>query len=134
MKLAIVGTHTISETQENYDLMEDAILATIPSDAMTEIVSGGAKGIDTMAARFAKKFGKKMTIYPAEWHKYGRSAGPMRNQFIIDRADLVIAFPDAQSVGTRDSMKKAKKQNKLKQVWEWETLEREMNEKNRYAE
>lgn len=134
MKLAIVGTHTIPESDENYALMNDAILCTIPSYALVEIVSGGARGIDRMAERFAGTHGLKMTVFPAEWDKYGRSAGPRRNQLIIDHADQVIAFPDAQSIGTLDSMKKARKQNKLMKVWQWETLQKEMYERNRFAE
>jgi hypothetical protein len=134
MKLAIVGTHTIEESDENYRLMKQAIYVTISLEAIDEIVSGGAPGIDDMAGRFAEKHSLKMTVFPADWNKYGRSAGPRRNTLIIDYADLVIAFPDKQSVGTRDSIKKAKKQGKLLKVWNWETLQEEMNHSNKFTE
>lgn len=134
MKLAIVGTHSIEETQENYALMRAAVFRTVNFEKIDQIVSGGALGIDTMAEMLAAEFDFPMKVYRAEWNKYGRSAGPRRNTFIVNHCDRLVAFPDIHSVGTRDSMKKAKAQKKLVGVWDWETIEKELNAGHRFTD
>lgn len=58
------------------------------------IVLGGARGADETAERVALELGFSIKRYPAEWDRYGRGAGPIRNQKMLgDGADLVIAFP-----------------------------------------
>ncbi len=69
-------------------------------DDVTEIVSGGARGIDACAAKYAKENGIKLTEFLPDYKKYGRSAPIKRNNLIVDRADLVLAFWDGKSKGT----------------------------------
>jgi hypothetical protein len=59
------------------------------------IISGCAKGVDTMAIDFANEFFYGLEMYPADWDTYGKKAGPMRNiQMLVEgKPDLVIAFP-----------------------------------------
>jgi hypothetical protein len=106
MKIAIVGTRNGAPAS-----LFSEILSKYPD--ITEIVSGGAKGVDSQAAEFAKANNFKLTVFPAEWGKYGKAAGIIRNQQIIDYADKVIAFPSRGSKGTLDSINRAKKQKKL---------------------
>lgn len=73
-----------------------------------EVVSGGAAGIDTLAERWAKEKSIPMRIFFADWNKYGRAAGPMRNTEIANNIDLLLAFPSAKSVGTYDTIRKSK--------------------------
>ena len=109
MKLAIVGSRTFND----FDLLVKWIrpfkrYATTP----IEIMSGGAPGADSLAKKYAKSpslFNTTYTEYPAEWNKYGKSAGFIRNQIIIDNCDMVLAFWDGQSRGTADTIEKAKK-------------------------
>ncbi|KKL45313.1 hypothetical protein LCGC14_2356910, partial [marine sediment metagenome] len=54
----------------------------------------------------------KLTVYRAEWDKYGKSAGFLRNQTIIDNCDMVVAFWDGKSKGTADTINKAKRSKK----------------------
>lgn len=122
MKLAIVGTHTIDETHENYELMKRALFEVIDIYKVTEITSGRAAGIDTFAEILAMEYEIPMKLFPADWKKYGRAAGPIRNTDIVDRCDILVAFPDEPSIGTRDSMKKAGKQGKLHHTFWWEKL------------
>lgn len=73
----------------------------------TVIIHGGAKGADWCAHLFAGN-GRQELTYRAEWEKYGSSAGPIRNQQMIDegRPELVIAFPGGR--GTADMVRRAK--------------------------
>lgn len=72
------------------------------------IVHGGARGADTLAQEWADDRGVCCMVYPADWKKYGPSAGPRRNQLMLDaeKPDLVIAFPGG--VGTKDMVTKAR--------------------------
>ena len=70
-------------------------------DGVTEIVSGGAKGIDTCAKEYARSNGIKLTEFLPEYEKYGISAPLKRNITIIESVDLVLAFWDGASRGTK---------------------------------
>lgn len=84
----------------------------IPFFVISEIVSGGARGADSLAERYAQENDIQLTVFPAEWDKYGKSAGYRRNHQIIDYADVVLAFWDGQSKGTKHAIELAEKQNK----------------------
>ena len=79
---------------------------------VTEIVSGGARGIETCAREYAEKNRIKLTEFLPQYEKYGRSAPLKRNLQIIDYADLVLAFWDGNSKGTKYVIEQCKKQNK----------------------
>ncbi len=70
-------------------------------DGVIEIVSGGAKGIDSCARAYALENEIKLTEFLPEYDKYGRSAPLKRNLTIIENADLVLAFWDGVSHGTK---------------------------------
>lgn len=75
------------------------------------IISGKARGADTLAERYADECGWVFEGYPAEWDKYGKSAGPIRNrQMLIEgKPDLVVAFKAKDSRGTQNMINQAKK-------------------------
>ena len=73
-----------------------------------EIVSGHARGADTLGERYAKERGYKLTIFPAEWEKYGKSAGPRRNKEMAEYANALIAMWDGKSIGTKNMIDIAK--------------------------
>ena len=79
--------------------------------SITEVISGGAKGADQLAERYAKENGIKLTVIKADWTK-GKEAGPLRNQQIIEAAEQVLALWDGQSKGTADTIRRAKKLQK----------------------
>lgn len=91
MKVAIIGSRTLKITD-----ME----AFVPEET-TEIVSGGALGVDTCARKFAEESGLLYTEFLPEYDRYGRAAPIRRNDQIIDYADLVIALWDGISRGTK---------------------------------
>ena len=80
-------------------------------DEVTEIISGGARGVDTSAREYATEHGLKLTEYLPEYNKYGRSAPLKRNITIIENADLVLAFWDGSSRGTKYVIDNCKKRN-----------------------
>lgn len=85
----------------------DSIHKEIP---ITTLIHGAARGADTMAASWAWSRKIKVIAYPADWEHNGSSAGPLRNQKMLDEnkdLDLVIAFPGG--VGTRDMINRAEK-------------------------
>lgn len=90
MKVAVVGSRGLDIRN-----LEDYL-----PEGVTEIVSGGARGVDTSARRYALAHGLKLTEFLPEYEKYGRSAPLKRNITIIEYADLVIAFWDGSSHGT----------------------------------
>jgi len=75
------------------------------------IVSGGAKGVDSMAERWASEIKLPMYVINADWKNIGRAAGPIRNTKIVDTSDVIVAFPKSSSSGTWDTIKKAEKKN-----------------------
>jgi len=74
-----------------------------------EIVSGTAKGADELGERYAKDKGYGVKQFPADWDKYGKSAGYKRNEEMAKYADALIAFWDGHSKGTGHMIDLAKK-------------------------
>lgn len=102
MKVAVVGTREFE-----IDVME----AYVPG-AATEIISGGAKGVDSAAKEFAEERDLKYTEFLPDYEKYGKAAPIKRNDEIIAAADMVVALWDGRSHGTKyviDTCRKIKK-------------------------
>jgi len=110
MNIAIVGGRDFSD----YTLLKESLSAyiSIYSGIPDNIVSGGAKGADTLAAQFAADMDIPLLVFKPDYQKYGRGATLVRNTQIIENADVVFAFWDGQSKGTKDSITKAKKLQK----------------------
>ena len=73
--------------------------AEIPANC-TEIVTGGADGVDTLAARYAQESGIALKLFLPEYDKYGKNAALIRNDEIIAYVNAVLAFWDGYSRGT----------------------------------
>ena len=102
MKLAIIGSRSLTiNNLEDY----------IPENTV-EIISGGAKGIDSCAKMFALKNSLKYTEFLPKYNLYGRAAPLRRNLEIISYADMVLAFWDGKSRGTKFVIDNCKKINK----------------------
>ena len=97
----------------DYTLLKESLLAYISIYGVPDnIVSGGAKGADTLAAQFATEMGIPLLVFKPDYQKYGRGATLIRNTQIIENAEVVFAFWDGESKGTKDSITKAKKLQK----------------------
>ena len=81
-------------------------------NGLTEIVSGGARGIDACAKEYAQKNKIKITEFLPEYDKYGKVAPLKRNLQIIEYSDMVIAFWDGKSRGTKYVIENCKNLNK----------------------
>lgn len=102
MKIAVIGSRGLTvRNLEKY----------LPKET-TEIVSGGAIGIDSCAREYALINKIKLTEFLPEYKKYGRYAPLKRNLKIIDYADLVLAFWDGKSRGTKYVIENCKKKNR----------------------
>ncbi len=94
---------------------EDAVfgaldnLHTLHARPITRVIHGGATGADALGARWAALHGVEVQEFRAEWASDGPSAGPRRNQRMLDvaRPDLVVAFPGGS--GTADMVKRARR-------------------------
>jgi hypothetical protein len=77
--------------------------------SITEIISGGARGADSLGERYAKDKCVDLKIFPAKWDIYGKSAGYKRNIEMSENADALIAFWDGKSKGTKHMIETANK-------------------------
>jgi predicted Rossmann fold nucleotide-binding protein DprA/Smf involved in DNA uptake len=105
MKYAIIGSRSFNDYGKLCSTMNEY-------DDVTEIISGGAKGADSLGALYASSKNIPLTVFRPDW-SIGRHAGFLRNTQIIESSDVVVAFWDGESKGTLDSIKKAEKMGKL---------------------
>ena len=98
MKIAIVGSRSFND----YNYLEEEINK---YNDITTLISGGARGADLLAENYATLNCVPIVVHKANWKKYGKSAGFIRNELIIKSADLVLAFWDGISKGTAHSIK-----------------------------
>ena len=106
MKVAVIGSR---------DLINVEISKYIPENT-AEIISGGARGIDTLAEEWADENGISKIIIKPEYERYKRGAPLKRNKKIVELADVIIALWDGKSRGTKftiDYAKNLKKEVKI---------------------
>ena len=96
MKTIIAGGRDI----EDYDAVVTAV--ELSGFEITEVVSGAARGVDSLGERWAEEHGIHVKQFPARWEKHGRKAGPLRNEEMAKYADALIAVWDGASRGTEN--------------------------------
>jgi hypothetical protein len=102
MKTIIAGSRNI----ESMDIVREAYLQSgIP---VSEVVSGGCRGVDTLAEAMAHSVGIPVKRFPAAWSELGKAAGPVRNAEMAEYADALIAIWDGVSRGTRNMIRAAR--------------------------
>jgi hypothetical protein len=74
-----------------------------------EIVSGGARGADKFGEVYAQREGFGLQVFPADWHRYGKRAGMVRNELMAKYATHLVAFWDGKSAGTRNMIELGRK-------------------------
>lgn len=93
MNVAIVGSRDYPDRAQ-----VESYVATLPLD--TVVISGGARGVDTWAVDAACIRGLATRVFHADWSRWGRSAGVMRNKTIVESCDRLVAFHYRASRGT----------------------------------
>lgn len=95
MRTIIAGSRDIKD----YALVVDAINKAPWKPSL--IISGGAKGVDTLGEQWAEANDIPVEKYHANWKQFGRAAGPIRNRDMAEKADALIAIWDGKSKGTK---------------------------------
>lgn len=107
MKVIIAGTRSISVMPSDIESYLSEHL-----NSITEIVSGGAKGVDSSGEEFAKSKGIKIVRFLPDWNSYGKSAGPIRNRSMAKYGDLLLLIWDGSSKGSANMKAEMKKLGK----------------------
>lgn len=107
MKIAIIGSRECSNIDFVGNL--EAVLNVSKDDT---IISGGAKGIDTLAANYAKEKKISLIEFLPDYKKNGRAATFIRNREIVDNSNVVVAFWNGNSKGTKYTLDYARKKEK----------------------
>lgn len=115
MKLAIIGSRTFTDKEGLFNAVDKYIYSSEEYNLnpplfikYLEIVSGGARGADTLAKQYALKNNFLYKEFPADWNTLGKSAGFIRNKFIAEYADRCLAFVDKdieKSKGTNNTIR-----------------------------
>jgi predicted Rossmann fold nucleotide-binding protein DprA/Smf involved in DNA uptake len=101
MKIAVVGSRNVTVADIGRYISE-----------VDEIVSGGAAGVDSCAAEYAKEKGIKLIVFLPQYERYGRAAPIVRNKEIVDYADKIIVFWNGSSKGALSVIRYAEKTGK----------------------
>ena len=108
IRLAVIGSRDFN----NFEIAKYLLDQLSSNYESISIVSGGARGADNIAEKYAADRNIEIKVIPADWDKHGKAAGFIRNQEIWDNSDIGIAFWDGESKGTAHSFDIAKKQGK----------------------
>src|SRR5689334_17588586 len=95
MKVIIAGSRSV--------FLEPFVVGSIVHQSgfqIEEVVSGGARGVDRVGEYWAMTHGISCLVFEADWEKYGKRAGPLRNAAMAKYADALIAVWDGKSRGT----------------------------------
>ena len=100
MRIVVAGSREFTD----YNVAEafiDQCITPANGDSSLIFISGGCRGADKIGEMYAKSHGFQIEVFPADWEKYGRKAGPIRNRQMAQAADMVICFWDGKSKGTK---------------------------------
>jgi hypothetical protein len=109
MHLIVAGGRDFNDYSRLSKIL-DRIVKIIGSDELV-IISGAANGADNLAIRYARESGIKLIEKPANWNKYGKRAGYIRNREMADIATHLLAFWDGKSKGTANMISIAESEN-----------------------
>lgn len=109
MRVLICGSRHFND----YERFKKEVMNALPvGDYIgSTVISGHAKGADTLGEQFARDMGLQLQTFPADWNVHGRAAGPIRNTQMLQQGkpDIVIAFLAENSRGTKNMINQAEK-------------------------
>ena len=126
-KVIIAGSRGFS----NYKLLMEQCNKFLREKRKTSniiIVSGHARGADTLGEKYAQDEGFALETYPAQWKKLGKQAGYRRNEQMAEVADALIAFWDGSSKGTKHMIDIMNEKKLLVRVVQYETSNKAQQE------
>lgn len=100
MRVGIVGNRDLADLQPVCEYV-------YMLDRDDVIVSGDGGNVDVEAVRAAQYYCRNRFVFPAQWTRHGKPAGPIRNTLIVEHSDRIVAFWDGKSSGTGDTVRKA---------------------------
>lgn len=110
MRVVVAGSRDgVSEK-----LVRDTIVDILKKHPGVTVVTGGARGVDTIAHIHAKSLGATTEVYPADWTRYGNSAGFVRNELMVNLPDVVLVvciYPGYRTSGTSHTASLARRKN-----------------------
>lgn len=116
LRIVIAGSRTFDDMRYMRECLDEAL-----SGVNAVVLSGAAMGADQMGERYAVARGWKVERYPADWNRFGNSAGMIRNKEMLDKCDAVVVFWDGKSRGTANMIEIARGANKLLDVFTFNT-------------
>lgn len=119
MRLAVIGSRDFND----YILLSMELDIIVQQNNINTIISGGARGADYLAKEYAINNNLMYKEFPADWNKFGSSAGFIRNKDIVDDCNYLVAFWDNKSKGTKHSIELAYHQNKLLKIIKYNGVE-----------
>ena len=108
MRIIIAGSRGVTDKVKVITALTMALEEWKPRE-VTEIISGGARGVDTLAEELANEYKIAFREYPADWDKYGKRAGYLRNEQMADAADGLVLVWDGESRGSKHMLDIAKR-------------------------
>jgi hypothetical protein len=113
MRIIIAGSRNFND----YNLLKTKCDYFLKNKRSVEIDSGAAAGADALGEKYAAENGFALKLFPADWGKYSKAAGAIRNREMAKYADALILFWDGQSTGSQNMLEVANKNNlKIKVV------------------
>lgn len=114
MRVVIAGSRKIHRytDEELVWLVADAVIKSGWRESITQVVSGGARGIDIAGEIWASSVFVPVKLFMADWGLHGKAAGPIRNAKMAEYADALIAIWDGSSRGTLDMISQMKELGK----------------------
>lgn len=112
MKVIIAGSRTVNDY---FEIVKALTFAGYTVENVTEVVSGTARGVDQLGELLAQRNNIPVKKFPANWDKYGKSAGYRRNADMAKYADSLVAVWDGESKGTKHMIDLMNKE--YKRVW-----------------
>lgn len=104
MRVAVVGSRSFADYERLRFVLNGLTIGLI--------ISGGARGADKLAERYAEEHGIETKVFLPDWDAHGKSAGFLRNEDIVRACDMLVAFWDGKSKGTQHSIRLADEQDK----------------------
>jgi len=98
MRVIVAGSRSLNPSNAEID---EALVAAGWRDQIDEVVSGTAPGADRAGERWARANGVKLTLMPADWNRYGKRAGYLRNADMGAYGDVLLLFWDGVSSGSK---------------------------------